>query len=167
MAFFYPNIKLTIFECLTKIKKKMQNAIIELEQLTITSAAKGFLTETAKWCKFLSILSFVGLGLLLLSSFFINTIYSSMPQATTMPFNLGIAMTIVYFLIIAIYIFPIYYLYQFSIQLKKALISKDDETLANAFEMLKSHYKFVGVFTIIMLSIYILAGVVGLMGAIV
>jgi hypothetical protein len=145
----------------------MQNAITELEQLTITSAAKGFLTETAKWCKFLSILSFVGLGLLLLSSFFINTIYSSMPQATTMPFNLGIAMTIVYLSIIAIYIFPIYYLYQFSIQLKKALISKDDETLANAFEMLKSHYKFVGVFTIIMLSIYILAGVVGLMGAIV
>jgi hypothetical protein len=145
----------------------MQNAIKELEQLTITSGAKGFLTETSKWCKFLSILGFVGLGLLLLSSFFINTIYSNMPQASAMPFNLGIVMTIVYVLIIAIYIFPIYYLYQFSIQLKKALISKDDETLASAFEMLKSHYKFTGVFSIIMLSIYVLAGIVGLMGAIV
>jgi hypothetical protein len=68
---------------------------------------------------------------------------------------------------IAIYIFPLYYLHQFSVKLKKALTSKDDEVLANAFEMLKSHYKFVGVFTIIMLSIYILAGIVGLMGAIV
>jgi|TARA_B110000259_G_scaffold83079_1_gene97041 hypothetical protein len=145
----------------------MQNAIKELEQLTITSAAKGFLTETSKWCKFLSILGFVGLGLLLLSSFFINTIYSNMSQASAMPFNLGIVMTIVYVLIIAIYIFPIYYLYQFSVQLKKALISKDDETLASAFEMLKSHYKFTGVFSIIMLSIYVLAGIVGLMGAIV
>jgi hypothetical protein len=145
----------------------MQNTIKELEQLTITSAAKGFLTETSKWCKFLSILGFVGLGLLLLSSFFINTIYSNMSQASAMPFNLGIVMTIVYVLIIAIYIFPIYYLYQFSIQLKKALISKDDETLASAFEMLKSHYKFTGVFSIIMLSIYVLAGIVGLMGAIV
>jgi hypothetical protein len=145
----------------------MQNAITELEQLTITSGAKGFLTETSKWCKFLSIVGFVGLGLLLLSSFFINTIYSNMPQASAMPFNLGIVMTIVYVLIIAIYIFPIYYLYQFSIQLKKALISKDDETLASAFEMLKSHYKFTGVFSIIMLSIYVLAGIVGLMGAIV
>ena len=145
----------------------MQNAIKELEQLTITSGAKGFLTETSKWCKFLSILGFVGLGLLLLSSFFIYTIYSNMSQASAMPFNLGIVMTIVYVLIIAIYIFPIYYLYQFSIQLKKALISKDDETLASAFEMLKSHYKFTGVFSIIMLSIYVLAGIVGLMGAIV
>jgi hypothetical protein len=89
-----------------------------------------------------------------------------MPQATSMPFNLGTAMTIFYILMIVIYIFPLYYLYQFSVKLKKAVTSKDDEVLANAFEMLKSHYKFVGVFTIIMLSIYILAGIVGLMGAI-
>ena len=145
----------------------MQNAITELEQLTLTSAAKSFLKETVKWCKFLSILGFIGLGLLLLSSFFISTIYANMPQAESMPFNLGTAMTIFYILMIAIYIFPIYYLYQFSVKLKKALISKDDEVLAIAFGMLKSHYKFVGVFTIIMLSIYILAGVVVLLGAIV
>ena len=145
----------------------MQNAITELEQLTLTSGAKSFLKETAKWCKFLSILGFIGLGLLFLSSFFISTIYASMPQATSTPFNLGTAITIFYILMIAIYIFPLYYLYQFSVKLKKAVTSKDDEVLASAFEMLKSHYKFVGVFTIIMLSIYILAGIVGLMGAIV
>ena len=145
----------------------MQNAITEIEQLTLTSRAKGFLKETAKWCKFLSILGFLGLGLLFLSSFFISTIYASMPQSTSIPFNLGTAMTIFYIIMIAIYIFPLYYLHQFSVKLKKALTSKDDEVLANAFEMLKSHYKFVGVFTIIMLSIYILAGIVGLMGAIV
>ena len=145
----------------------MQNAITELEQLTLTSRAKEFLKETSKWCKFLSILGFLGLGLLFLSSFFISTIYASMPQSTSIPFNLGTAMTIFYIIMIAIYIFPLYYLHQFSVKLKKALTSKDDEVLANAFEMLKSHYKFVGVFTIIMLSIYILAGIVGLMGAIV
>jgi hypothetical protein len=142
----------------------MQNAITELEQLTITSTAKGFLKETAKWCKFLSVLGFVGLGLLFLSSFFISSVYSNMPQAAAVPFNLGIVMTVVYILIIAIYIFPLYYLYQFSLKLKKALLSKDDKILADAFEMLKSHYKFIGVFTIIMLSIYILAGILGIMG---
>jgi hypothetical protein len=145
----------------------MQNAITELEQLTLTSRAKGFLKETAKWCKFLSILGFLGLGLLFLSSFFISTIYASMPQSTSIPFNLGTVMTIFYIIMIAIYIFPLYYLHQFSVKLKKAVTSKDDEVLASAFEMLKSHYKFVGVFTIIMLSIYILAGIAGLMGAIV
>ena len=145
----------------------MQNAITEIEQLTLTSGAKSFLKETAKWCKFLSILGFTGLGLLLLSSFFISTIYDNIPQAEGMPFNLGTVMTIFYILMIVIYIFPLYYLYQFSIKLKKALISKDDEVLASAFEMLKSHYKFVGVFTIIILSIYILVGIVGLLGAVI
>jgi len=144
----------------------MQNAITELEQLTITSAAKGFLKETAKWCKFLSILGFIGLGILLLSSFFVGTIYNNMPEAATMPINLGTAMTIFYILMIAIYVFPLYYLYQFSVKLKKALNTKDDAILAAAFEMLKSHYKFVGVFTIIILSIYILAGIVGILGLI-
>jgi hypothetical protein len=142
----------------------MQNAITELEQLTITSTAKGFLKETAKWCKFLSVLGFVGLGLLFLSSFFISSVYSNMPQAAAVPFNLGIVMTVVYILIIAIYIFPLYYLYQFSLKLKKALLSKDEKILADAFEMLKSHYKFIGVFTIIMLSIYLLAGILGIIG---
>ena len=145
----------------------MQNAITEIEQLTLTSGAKSFLKETAKWCKFLSILSFIGLGLLFLSSFFISTIYDNIPQAEGMPFNLGTVMTIFYILMIVIYIFPLYYLYQFSVKLKKALTSKDDEVLASAFEMLKSHYKFVGVFTIIILSIYILVGIVGLLGAVV
>jgi hypothetical protein len=90
--------------------------------------------------------------------------YSSLPQAAAMPFNLGIVMTVVYILIITIYIFPLYYLYQFSLKLKKALLSKDEKILADAFEMLKSHYKFIGVFTIIMLSIYILAGIIGIIG---
>ena len=34
--------------------------------------------------------------------------------------------------------------------------SKNDEVLADAFENLKSHYKFVGVLTIIMISLYVL-----------
>ena len=45
---------------------------------------------------------------------------------------------------------------QFSTKMKKALASKNDETLADAFQMIKSHYKFLGVFTIITLSLYAL-----------
>lgn len=142
----------------------MQNAITELEQLTLTSSAKGFLRETAKWCKFLSILGFIGLGLMLLGSFFIGGVYNTMPQAQAMPFDLGLMMTIFYIVFGLIYIFPIYYLYQFSVKMKSALVSKDDEVLAKAFEMLKSHYKFIGVFTIIILSLYLLAAIIGLIG---
>ena len=49
--------------------------------------------------------------------------------------------------------------------MKEALASKEDAVLATAFEMLKSHYKFIGVFTVIMLSVYALAAVIGFIGA--
>jgi hypothetical protein len=58
----------------------------------------------------------------------------------------------------------VYYLFQFSSKMKKALATKNDETLASAFKMLKSHYKFIGVFTIITLSLYALLFIVSLMG---
>jgi hypothetical protein len=142
----------------------MQNAITELEQLTLSSAAKGFLRETAKWNKFLSILGFIALGLMLIGSFFIGAFYNTMPQADIMPFDLGIVVTLIYIVVALIYIFPIYYLYQFSVKMKEALASKDDAVLATAFEMLKSHYKFIGVFIIIILSVYVLAAVIGFIG---
>jgi len=142
----------------------MQNAITELEKLILSSAAKGFLGETAKWGNFLSILGFIVLGLMLIGSFFIGAFYNSTPQAELMPFDLGIVVTLIYIVAALIYIFPIYYLYQFSAKIKEALALKDDAVLATAFEMLKSHYKFIGVFTIIMLSVYALAAVIGIIG---
>ncbi|MDX6745865.1 hypothetical protein SHK09_03595 [Polaribacter sp. PL03] len=142
----------------------MQNAITELEELTLNGASRSFLKETAKWCKFLSIMGFIFTGLMLVGSFFIGALYENLPQTQAMPFNVGGMMTGFYLVCGLIYIFPIYYLYQFSVKMKKALISKDNDVLAKAFEMLKSHYKFIGVFTIIILSIYILAAVVGIIG---
>ncbi len=76
------------------------------------------------------------------------------------PEYLGLTMTIVYLVLAIIYFFPVYYLLQFSLKMKKALTSKNDETLAKAFEMIKSHYKFLGVFTIITISLYVLLFIV-------
>jgi hypothetical protein len=142
----------------------MQNAITQLEQLTLSNAARGFLREIAKWGTFLSILGFIVLAVMLIGSFFIGAFYNSTPQAGAMPFDLGIVVTLIYIAASLIYIFPIYYLYQFSVKMKEALALKDDAVLATAFEMLKSHYKFIGVFTIIMLSVYVLGAGIGFIG---
>ena len=40
----------------------IHNPITQLEQLTLTSASKSFLKETAKWTQFLAILGFVFIG---------------------------------------------------------------------------------------------------------
>ena len=142
--------------------------ITELEELHLTSAAKGFLKETAKWCFFLSILGFIGMGLMVIFSFFAATIFAlmpEMPETQDMPFNMGTFLTIIYLSIAAIYFFPVLYLFKFSTKLKTALKTKDDDQLATAFEKLKSHYKFIGVFAIITISIYVLLFIVGIFTA--
>jgi hypothetical protein len=135
----------------------MENSITQLEQLTLNGKAKSFLRETAKWAKFLSIIGFISIGLMIIFAFFAGIIFNNIPQTQTIPFDFGLVMTITYIILAALYFFPVYYLYQFSAKMKAALLTKNDETLADAFEVLKSHYKFVGVLTIIILSLYVLA----------
>ena len=145
----------------------MNNPITQLEQLTLTSASKNFLKETAKWAFFLSIMGFIMIGLMLVFAIFANTIFDTVAKMQPgVPEYLGMTMTITYFVLAIIYFFPVYYLMQFSNKMKKALQTKNDDTLANAFEVLKSHYKFIGVFTIITLSLYVLGIVVAMLGAI-
>ena len=126
----------------------------ELEQLTINTKSKSFLKETAKWAFFLSILGFIGIGFMVLLGVFSSVIFNAIPQAKLVPFDLGLAMTFIYLFLAIIYFFPVYYLMKFSTKMKQALATKNDETLADAFDVLKSHYKFIGVFSIITLSLY-------------
>lgn len=144
----------------------MQNPITQLEQLTLTSASKIFLKETAKWAFFLSIMGFIMIAFMLVLAIFSNTIFGmAAAMQPGVPENIGMIMTITYLILGLIYFFPVYYLMQFSNKMKKAIATKNDETLAKAFEMLKSHYKFIGVFTIITISLYVLMIVVLSMGA--
>ena len=141
-----------------------KNTLTELEQLTVNSRSKSFLKETAKWAKFLSIIGFIGIGIIVVFSFFAGTIFENLPNTQPMPIDLGMTLTITYLILAVIYFFPIYYLFQFSNKMKAALLTKNDETLSDAFEVLKSHYKFVGVLTIIMLSLYALVFLFAMLG---
>ena len=143
----------------------INNPITQLEQLTLTSTSKSFLKETAKWTNFLSILGFILITLMLVLAAFSSTIFNMVAKMQPgIPESLGLSLAITYLVLSIIYFFPVYYLLQFSRKMKKALITKNNETLASAFEKLKSHYKFIGVFTIITLSLYALLIIVSLMG---
>lgn len=144
----------------------MKSEVVQITELNLNSASKSFLREIAGWTKFLAILGFVFVGLLVLIAIFAGTIYSSVLGALAInsAIDFGLLMTAVYLIVALIYFFPILFLYKFSVRLKKALQSKEDEDLTGALEMLKSHYKFIGVFTIIVLSLYVLAIIAGMMG---
>jgi MFS family permease len=127
-----------------------------LFELQLDPASQASLSETARWGKFLSIMGFILIGLLVLEAIFIGTIMSaltnSLPgyQSAALP---GAFMTIIILLAAAIWFVPNLYLYKFSTQIKRALQSSDQDQLTQAFESQKKLFKFIGIVTIIYLGI--------------
>lgn len=131
---------------------------------TLNGEAINFLGQIAKWAKFLSILGFVMMGLLVVFGLFAGTFFAKfMPagQAGSMP---SMAFAIMYSLIALLYFFPIYYLFNFSNKILRAIRNDSSADLTSAFSNLKSHYKFMGVLAIVFLSFYALMAVIGLIG---
>lgn len=124
-------------------------------QLTVSPIASDYLSETGKWGKFLAILGFCFVGLIILAGLFAGTLFSAMGTPMPVP---GFLVGLIYVLIGLFYFFPVYYLFKFSSQVRGALMSKNSQELDLAFENLKSHYKFIGIFTIVILCIYVLIG---------
>jgi hypothetical protein len=126
--------------------------------LFVNEQAKRSLAETAKWSKLLSIVGFVGIGFIILLAVFMALFMGSVsdlsPELAGMGGMMGVGMSVFYLFIAAIYFYPVWKLYQFAILTKSALNSENPELLANAFEAQKSMFKFMGIFTIIILGIY-------------
>ena len=135
------------------------------ENLVIDWRSKEFLKETAKWTKFLAILGFVGIGLMVLGSLVMLFSPSSLRSNKEFPLWGKIFIMHLYLPLAFLYNFPISYLYQFSENTKKAIENNDNNAIRDAFEFLKSHYKFMGILTIILLSFYAIIIFIGLIGA--
>lgn len=133
----------------------------------LTTAAVGFLQESAKWSKFMAIIGFIGIGLMVLVSLFMAIGFSAMGASTMpeLPFSMS-AFSIIYVLFAAIYFFPVYYLYQYATKTSAALHSKNKQLLTDGLENLKSHHKFLGIFTLILISLYGLIFVFAILGGI-
>jgi hypothetical protein len=113
----------------------------------------SYLLETSKWGKFLAIVGFVGMGLIVLLVIFITFGSSEMSKIYGEGFPMK-AVGFFYMLIAGLYFFPINYLYQYSVKIKRGVQSNDSLTITYAFENLKSLFKFMGIFTIVILSMY-------------
>ncbi len=135
-----------------------ENVALEKPELQLNESAKGFLKEAAKWAYFLSILGFIGIGLIVILAFFAGTIFSTMRNMPNemggFGSSIGIILTVVYLFIAGLYFFPVYYLNKFATNAKTALQENDTESLSTSFEYLKSHYKFIGIMSVTVLCLY-------------
>ena len=129
----------------------------------ISDEIKEYLIETAKWTKFLAIIGFIGIGLLILIAFFAKYFFGLLPLQTVQAVPIG-TLSVIYFILAGVYFFPVNYLFKFSGNLKSALEIEDQEELTSAFRNLKSHYKFIGIFVAIVLSLYAMLFIMALLG---
>jgi len=139
--------------------ESLENTVVGNFELQLNESAKGFLKEAAKWAYFLSILGYVGIGFLVLIAVFAGSIFAkmgSMAPAMGGLAGMGWFVSAMYIIMAAIYFFPIYYINQFAAKAKLALKANDSQTLATSFEYLKSHYKFFGIVSLIIVCLYAL-----------
>jgi len=126
---------------------------------------KSHLLEASKWGKFLSILGFIGIGLMVLLSLVMVvglSFASNLSGATGFP---SAAFGVLYLFIALIYFFPVFYLYKFSTQTRQAILSNNTFSLTSGFSSLKSLFKFMGILAIVMLSLYVLVIIFGVSAA--
>ena len=116
--------------------------------LHINGQSNAYLKEIAKWTYFLSIVGIIFVGMLILGIVYMMTSISAFmgPEVLTSFITFGI--------VIMIYIYPITKLFNFSKDTKAALRSNSAEQLSIALGELKSLFKFMGIFTIVILVLY-------------
>jgi hypothetical protein len=114
---------------------------------------QAYLKETAKWSKILGILGYVGIGFLVLFSFFVKGIFEMLPEANVQKIPSS-TLSIIYFILAGVYFFPVNYLFQFGKNMGRSLQIHDQELFKTALKNLKSHYKFVGMFALVIVSLY-------------
>lgn len=135
--------------------------------------SKAYLLETTRWTKFLAIMGFIFLGLMIIGSLVLfafgasmSSTYSGMSGFGGLGGYMGIGMGLLYLLIAAFYLFPIISLYRFSINMKRGINTNNAELVTEAFRHQKNLYKFIGILMIIVIALYLLIIVVAALAGI-
>ena len=141
-----------------------------LFELQLDQPSINYLNEAARWSRFLAIIGFIYCGLMVVFGLFFGTLMSRMmPVMGDSGISaMGSGFLGVFIIIVSlIMFFPALYLWNFSSKMRKALNSNDQPLLTESLKNLKSFFKFYGIVLIVFLSIYALALVAGIIGALV
>ncbi|TKG97158.1 hypothetical protein EYV94_01655 [Puteibacter caeruleilacunae] len=122
--------------------------------LTINDYIKWNHYKAAKWAKFLSIVGFVFVGIILIMAFFISSFMGNMPQMQEQPLPMGALLQVIYLVIAIIYFTPNLFLFLYATKTIKALKYDSQTSYEEGANNLRRMFTTIGVFTIIMLALY-------------
>ena len=129
-----------------------QNPGAPLLDFSVTPDMGSHLKETARWTRFLSIVSFIGLLLLLLGMIAASSVLTPM-ISRVLPGLAGNALTGVIFGVLGVVLviggILVYLLYRFSTTMKTAIELNDHALFNQALRSLKTYFLIYGVFAIL------------------
>lgn len=142
----------------------------DIFNLEVDEYGKSTFLEMTRWTKFLAILGFVMIGLLVLFGVGMAMMAGTLSQLSNspMPAGGGMAFMIGTLFIVGIYIYPIYALLKYSTGMKLAMNTNSKEQFNSAIGYLKNMFKYMGILAIIILSLYAVVFIfmmIGLMAA--
>ncbi len=120
-------------------------------ELKLDARGLDLLARTAKWSKFMAIVIFIGVGLMVLVSLLGSAFMSNITGGSFFSVILNMLVSL-------LYIFPALYLFRFSVKINEAIMVQDHFTLSDAFENLYKHYRFIGILMIVMFGLMVLGG---------
>jgi hypothetical protein len=143
-----------------------------LFDLHLDQQSVNYLRETARWSRLLSVIGFIYCGLLAIGGLLFGSVITKMmPSLAGSEAGLsgvgGVFLSSIFIILALILFFPAYYLFSFSAKMRRALQNNDQAILTDSLKNLKSFFKFYGILVIIGLSIYGLALISAIIGAMV
>jgi Family of unknown function (DUF5362) len=129
--------------------------------LEIDNYAKNTFYDMVKWSKFLAVLGFIGLGLMIAGGLYAIVAagsYSSYSYYSRNSFGgiYGTMMFFIYIIIAALYFYPTFALLKYSTCMKTAVTTNNKAKFNEAITYLKNMFKYIGIVMIIILSVYAL-----------
>lgn len=119
-------------------------------ELQVDETASKNLSDAARWAKFLSIIGFVGIGLMIIiclsfQARIVDALSELLPATTN-----GLTFILTIMVIVAI-IFGVllYFLFRASILMKRGIETKNQEVFNNGLASLKAYFTMYGILTIL------------------
>lgn len=138
----------------------MENSTNEIpassnRELVLENETILYLLETSRWANVLSIVGFIGVGLLLIFGLLVGTLMNNINTPLFSSFSSGLVSAF-YLLLAVIYFMPVLYLFRYSSRMKFAIREMNQEALNDAFKNMRSLFRFWGVMTIAIVCVYVL-----------
>jgi hypothetical protein len=138
-----------------------QNFHSDKSGIRVSNDAKANFITIGKWVKFLGIMGFISVGFLAILALIMIIGGSSVSLGGEQMMLIGF----LYLVIAGVYIYPALYLVRTSKHLSEAFNRDSQSSFELGVENMKSFFKFVGIFTIVVISLYILMILVAVFAA--